>query len=120
MRTLVFIAALMVASPAMAFENPDGTPGTFAVQPFFNRLTATQSEVSVGTQSQKLVRFSFSTWSVGMGGVFPVINRATLFANVAVGKTTETFEVSQGVMSTEKRPNFSVAVSVRIWFDTNE
>lgn len=120
MRTLLFIAALMVASPAMAFENPDGTPGTFAIQPFFNYLTSNQSEISVGTQDQSMDDFSFSDWSVGMGGVFPIVSNATLFANLAVGQTTQKFEVSQGMLSTERRPNFSVGISVRIWFDMND
>ncbi len=115
MKTLIAaIVMLIFPATAPAFENPDGRPGSFAVEPFFQISKQSRADVSDLT-FDRAPQSDFRSKQWGASIIVPMSTRVTFRGRFHVGHSTETPPEFVDVTFEDRHSIWSYRVSMRFW-----
>jgi hypothetical protein len=125
--TLVTVCALVSFADAQGlFRNPDGRPGTYAIEPYFVYDGANGAEqTNVAEESiEDINNYRMRDAEYGLRLLIPVAEWGTILARGSYGHYEEKWMVDTGagdLLTYEiNRPEFSFGMSIRIWIFDSE
>jgi hypothetical protein len=119
-RLTLVVLILLAAAPVAAqneFKNPDGRPGTFALEPTFSYFSNMDWKVEALGESESLEGASLSTINTGLNLLIPAGERVTLRAALTYIRQTP----RQPVLGVDTKTTISgaqYAAALRIWLGT--